>query len=36
MSEYGHKLKFDSNGEATCPESGEKYQLEKGKVNKIA
>jgi UDP-2-acetamido-3-amino-2,3-dideoxy-glucuronate N-acetyltransferase len=36
MSEYGHKLKFDSNGEATCPESGEKYHLEKGKVNKIA
>ena len=24
MSEYGHKLKFDSNGFATCPESDEK------------
>src|SRR5580658_5828293 len=25
MSEYGHKLRFDKNNEATCPESGEKY-----------
>lgn len=27
MSEYGHKLKFDSSGFAVCPESGECYQL---------
>jgi UDP-2-acetamido-3-amino-2,3-dideoxy-glucuronate N-acetyltransferase len=35
MSEYGHKLKFDQQGHATCPESGEKYQLENGKVIKL-
>ena len=35
MSEYGHKLKFDSNGEAICSESGERYQLKSGKVTKI-
>ena len=27
MSEYGHRLKFDSEGMATCPESGEEYRL---------
>ena len=27
MSEYGHKLKFDENGYATCPESGDRYGL---------
>jgi UDP-2-acetamido-3-amino-2,3-dideoxy-glucuronate N-acetyltransferase len=36
MSEYGHKLKFDANGEATCPESNEKYKLEHHKVSKIS
>jgi UDP-2-acetamido-3-amino-2,3-dideoxy-glucuronate N-acetyltransferase len=35
MSEYGHKLKFDQQGRATCPESGETYQLENGKVIKL-
>lgn len=35
MSEYGHKLYFDKNGRATCPESGEYYLLEGGKVNKL-
>ncbi len=35
MSEYGHKLKFDSDGLAICPESGEKYKLEGGKVSKV-
>lgn len=34
MSEYGHRLKFDSSGMATCPESGEKYFLKDGKVSK--
>lgn len=34
MSEYGHKLAFDKNGEATCPESGERYTLENGNVTK--
>jgi len=35
MSEYGHRLHFDDDGIATCPESLEKYQLTKdGKVVK--
>lgn len=35
MSEYGHKLSFDKNGESVCPESGEKYLLKEGKVKKV-
>ena len=35
MSEYGHKLLFDKNGMATCPESGERYKIEDGNVSKI-
>lgn len=35
MSEYGHKLKFNPEGVAVCPESQEKYRLENGKVVKI-
>ncbi len=35
MSEYGHKLQFDANGLATCPESGEKYKLENNRVSKL-
>ena len=35
MSEFGHKLDFDGDEVAVCPESGEKYKLENGKVNKI-
>jgi UDP-2-acetamido-3-amino-2,3-dideoxy-glucuronate N-acetyltransferase len=35
MSEYGHRLNFDKNGIAMCPESKEKYQLENGKVSKL-
>ena len=27
MSEYGHRLNFDENGVAECPESGDKYTL---------
>lgn len=34
MSEYGHKLNFDSDGLATCPESGETYLLSEGQVSK--
>jgi UDP-2-acetamido-3-amino-2,3-dideoxy-glucuronate N-acetyltransferase len=34
VSEYGHRLKFDEHGMAVCPESGEKYLLENGKVSK--
>lgn len=35
MSEYGHKLSFNKEGQATCPESGDKYLLKNGKVFKI-
>ncbi len=35
MSEYGHKLKFSTEGLAVCPESKEQYRLENGKVSKI-
>jgi UDP-2-acetamido-3-amino-2,3-dideoxy-glucuronate N-acetyltransferase len=35
MSEYGQKLSFDDNGVAVCPESGERYKLNKGSVTKI-
>jgi len=34
MSEYGHKLIFDANGLAKCSESGEKYFLKNGIVEK--
>ncbi len=35
MSEYGHRLHFDENNIAICPESKEKYEWIDGKVNKI-
>lgn len=35
MSEYGHRLEFDAEGLASCPESGEKYQLKNESVSKI-
>jgi len=35
MSEYGHKLEFDKNGFAVCPESGEKYKLVNDIVTKL-
>jgi UDP-2-acetamido-3-amino-2,3-dideoxy-glucuronate N-acetyltransferase len=35
MSEYGHKLEFDEYGNATCPESKQKYKLENNKVAKV-
>jgi UDP-2-acetamido-3-amino-2,3-dideoxy-glucuronate N-acetyltransferase len=35
MSEYGHKLSFDKNGEAVCDESNERYQLKNGIVTKL-
>jgi UDP-2-acetamido-3-amino-2,3-dideoxy-glucuronate N-acetyltransferase len=34
MSEYGHKLIFDKEGLATCPESQEVYKLLNGVVTK--
>ena len=36
MSEYGHRLNFDENGVAVCPESGEQYQIKDGVVSKIS
>ena len=35
MSEFGHKLKFDDEGYAVCPESRERYHLDKDIVTKI-
>ena len=35
MSEYGHRLEFDANGTAFCPESKEEYRLENKTVTKI-
>ena len=35
VSEYGHKLNFDSEGLAICSESGEKYALSNNGVRKI-
>jgi UDP-2-acetamido-3-amino-2,3-dideoxy-glucuronate N-acetyltransferase len=34
MSEYGHKLKFDKDGKAICPESKVTYELKDGIVRK--
>lgn len=35
MSEYGHKLSFNKDGIAECPESRDIYQLKDGQVSKI-
>ncbi|MGC4034397.1 MAG: acyltransferase [Chitinophagaceae bacterium] len=35
MSEFGHKLIFDKDGHATCPESKEQYLLKDNKVTKL-
>jgi UDP-2-acetamido-3-amino-2,3-dideoxy-glucuronate N-acetyltransferase len=35
MSEYGHRLNFDKDGFAVCPESNEKYELKNGVVSKV-
>jgi UDP-2-acetamido-3-amino-2,3-dideoxy-glucuronate N-acetyltransferase len=34
MSEYGHRLHFNNQGVAVCPESGEQYLLDGGSVTK--
>ncbi|HCA83997.1 MAG TPA: N-acetyltransferase [Flavobacteriales bacterium] len=36
MSEYGHKLSFNTEGIAECPESGQRYELKKGIVSRIS
>lgn len=35
ISEYGHRLEFDNDGNAICQESGEKYCIQGDKVTKI-
>lgn len=35
MSEYGHRLEFDEQGIAICPESKERYKLVNGTVCKM-
>lgn len=35
MSEYGHKLEFNTEGLAVCPESLQEYQLNNGTVKRI-
>ena len=35
MSEFGHRLEFNTDGIAVCPESGQEYKLENGKVSRI-
>lgn len=34
VSEYGHRLHFDEEGVATCPETGEQYRLTQGNIRK--
>ena len=36
MSEYGHRLNFNEEGIAVCPESGQEYSLENGHVKRIS
>lgn len=35
ISEYGHRLEFDDDGIAICPESKDSYKLDDNKVQKI-
>ena len=35
VSEYGHRLKFDNEGIAFCPETKEKYKLANNQVTKM-
>lgn len=35
VSEYGHKLSFNHDGVALCPESGQKYRLSEERVTKV-
>ncbi|MBR9921805.1 MAG: N-acetyltransferase [Bacteroidetes bacterium] len=36
MSAFGHRLEFDYTGQASCPESGEKYILENNRVKRLS
>lgn len=35
VSEFGHRLNFDENGSATCPESGQKYHFNGDSVSRV-
>lgn len=35
VSEYGHRLHFDENNYAACPESGQEYELKENHVQRI-
>ena len=35
MSEYGHRLTFDANHVAVCPESSQEYKLENNSVKRV-
>lgn len=35
MSEFGHKLSFNKEGQAVCPESGQQYRLENNRVSRV-
>lgn len=35
ISEFGHRLNFDENGIAICPESKKQYKLENNRVTKL-
>ena len=34
MSEYGHRLNFDENGMAVCPESEQEYRIERNSIKR--
>lgn len=36
VSEYGHRLEFDDSNKATCPESGDQYELKDNQVIKCS
>jgi UDP-2-acetamido-3-amino-2,3-dideoxy-glucuronate N-acetyltransferase len=36
ISEYGHRLTFNADGIANCPESQDQYQLKEGNVTKFS
>jgi UDP-2-acetamido-3-amino-2,3-dideoxy-glucuronate N-acetyltransferase len=35
VSEYGHKLEFDTQGLASCPETGQKYKIQFNQVTRL-
>lgn len=35
MSEYGHRLEFNTDGKAICPESKQEYKLDNNRVTRI-